>query len=239
MRVLVTRATEDAARTAARLRERGHEPVLAPLTEIRPTGEPLPAGPAAALILTSAHAVAAAAAALPTAMPVLTVGVRTAHAAREAGFTEVEAADGDALALVRLAAARLPAGAVLLHARGRDVKPEPEAGLVAHGFTVLPWTVYAASPVAALPQAAEEALRAGTLGAVLQYSRRGAGLLLDRAREAGLLRELMRPVHACLSADVAEPLAAAGVVVAVAASPSEEALIAVLDRSGGSPSRAT
>ncbi|WP_046861506.1 uroporphyrinogen-III synthase [Microvirga massiliensis] len=228
MRILVTRSRDDAERTAERLRERGHEPILAPVLEIAPTGTTPPVESPAALILTSGHAVAPAAAALPKQVPVFAVGERTARAARQAGFTAVATAGGDAQALVRLVAERIAPGARLLHTRGRDAKPEPEASLSAHGFAVRPWIAYDARPAGALPAEAVEAIRAGAIEAVLHYSRRSAEILLALAADAQLDACLPRMRHACLSADVAQPLTLAGLDVVVAEAPNEDRLLALL-----------
>src|SRR6266568_4673697 len=59
MRILLTRPELDGLRSAARLRARGHDVILAPLTR----GEPLKAdfgGPFAAVLMTSANAARAA-----------------------------------------------------------------------------------------------------------------------------------------------------------------------------------
>jgi uroporphyrinogen-III synthase len=138
------------------------------------------------------------------------------------------AAGGDAQALVRLVAERITPGATLLHARGRDAKPEPEASLSARGFAVSLWIAYEARPTGLLPAEAVEAIRAGAIEAVLHYSRRSAEILLALAADAQLDASLPRMRHACLSPDVAEPLASAGLDVTVAEAPNEDRLLALL-----------
>ena len=78
MRFLVTRSPDDAVRTGQKLAAIGHEACLAPLTRIVPTGDPLPADPCDALIVTSAHA-GDALPALDRRKPVFAVGERTAE----------------------------------------------------------------------------------------------------------------------------------------------------------------
>lgn len=230
MRVLVTRPPSDAVRTADKLAARGHEAVLAPVTEISPTGEPMPAGPFAALIATSTHGAAALARAADRTVPVFTVGERTARATRNAGFASVTAAEGDAVSLARLIQERLPAGLTLLHAAGRHRKEEPAASLSAAGFQVVTWNAYEATALDSLPLRVIEALRTGQIGAALHYSRRSAELFLQRAEEAGASAALRGFPHLCLSADVAAPLRATGVPVLVAEEPSEDALLGLLER---------
>ncbi|MBM6593753.1 uroporphyrinogen-III synthase [Microvirga pudoricolor] len=234
MRVLVTRAPEAAARTAARLAQQGHEAVLAPVLTVVPTGERPPEGPFDACLLTSAHAVPALAAEAAGG-PVFAVGSRTAAAARAAGLGPVHEAEGDARSLTGLVRGSLPAPARLLHATGRHRKPEPEAALRALGYGIVIWETYDAQPVARLPDNAIAALRTGNVGAALHYSRRSADLFRQLVEEAGLAAGARDLSHLCLSADVARPLAAAGFRTAVAAGPNEDALLALLGGDGAPP----
>jgi len=229
MRVLVTRSTDDAARTAEKLAARGHEVVLAPVTRIVPTGDPMPLGSYDALIVTSAHAEAALTD-LDRSKPVFAVGEGTAEPVRAAGFANLTVAEGDAASLVRLIRGTLAPGLTLLHVTARHHKKEPAASLTASGFTVLQWEAYEAEAVGTLPDHAEEALRTGQIGAALHYSRRSAELVIRLAGEAGLASRLLGVRHLCLSADVAAPLKSAGATTLVAEEPSEEALLGLLDR---------
>ena len=89
--------------------------------------------------------------------------------------------------------------------------------------------IYRTVGAAALPRAAHEALAGGEIGGVLHYSRRSAGIYVDAARTAGLLADALAPLHYCLSAQVAEPLVAAGATeVRVAARPDEVSLLALI-----------
>jgi uroporphyrinogen-III synthase len=229
MRFLVTRSRDDAARTADKLAARGHDACLAPVTRIVPTGDPVPDAPYDALIVTSVHAEAALAA-LDRTKPVFAVGERTAEGVRAAGFADIAVAEGDAVSLVRLIRATLAPDLALLHVTARHHKDEPAASLRASGFTILQWEAYEAEAVAALPDAAFEALCSGQIGAALHYSRRSADLVIRLAGEAGLASSLLTFPHLCLSADVAAPLISAGATTLVAGEPSEEALLGLLDR---------
>jgi uroporphyrinogen-III synthase len=232
MRVLVTRPEPDAERTAERLAARGHQALIAPLTRIVATGAPPPAGPFDALILTSAHAVAALRPSILGGRPVFAVGHRTAAAARAAGLGPVHIAEGDAQALAALVAHRLPPGAALVHAAGRHRKAEPESSLRQAGFAVHVWEVYEACAADALPDGISLCLKSGEIGAALHFSRRHAGLLVELAAAAGLSGELGILKHLCLSHDVAAPLAARGLSVVVSPEPKEEALLSSLDAIG-------
>ena len=99
----------------------------------------------------------------------------------------------------------------------------------AAGFTVIHWEAYEARAVESLPETAIAALRSGQIGAALHYSRRSADLVVRLAGEAGLASELRAFPHLCLSADAAAPLASIAATL-VAGDPSEDALLALLDR---------
>jgi len=227
MRVLVTRSSGDAERTARKLAALGHEACLAPVTRIVATGDPAPDAPYDALIVTSAHA-AEALASLDRRRPVFAVGERTAQAVRAAGFDRVTTAEGDAVSLSRLIRERLPPALTLLHVTARHRKEEPAASLRAAGFAVIVWEAYEARAAATLPETAVEALHSGQIGAALHYSRRSADLVVRLAEEAGLASSLLAFPHLCLSADVASPLVSAGAKALVAGDPSEEALLGLL-----------
>ena len=218
MRILVTRPLPDAERTAARLRALGHEPVVAPVLAIEPSGDPAPAGPFDALLVTSVNAVPALAGS-GLAGPVFAVGPRTGAALREAGLPAVRVA-ADALALAGLVRTELAAGDV-----------EQARSLAEAGFALTTWVAYAAVAAPALPEAAARALAAGDLDAALHYSRRSAEILLHRAGAAGLETALAALAHVCISDDAAVPLRAAGArTVVAAAQPDEDGLLTALAR---------
>jgi len=234
VRLLVTRPQPEAERTAAALRARGHEAIVAPLLHIEVAADAdLGDGPWAAILVTSANAAGAIAAHARCeslrALPVFVVGERSAAAMRAVGFAEVASADGDAGELAALVAARLTPGAPLLYLAGADRSGDLVGALSARGFAVHAVVVYRAVAAAALPRSAAEALGGG-LDGVLHFSRRSAEAYLDTARNAGLLaRALDGPVHFCMSARVADPLAQAGAGdIRTAPRPTEDTLIGLI-----------
>ena len=238
MRVLVTRPQAQAAATARRLRELGHEAMLAPVLEIVPTGEPAPEGTFDALLLTSANAVPAAATERVRfgSAPVLAVGSRTAAAARESGYGMVTQAGGDSPALVTLVRQMVPAGARLLHAAGQDRKAEPARSLAAAGYSVEIWECYRAAPVPALPQETLQALASGQVGTVLHFSRRSAEVFAGLVRLAALGEALAGTSHLCLSSDVAHGLGdLTGLKVRIAREPDEASLLALIVETTAAP----
>src|ERR671930_465935 len=108
MKLLVTRPQGE--RTAAALRARGHDPLLAPLLRIEPIDVDL-AGTFVAVVLTSVNAARALAThsqrAELTKLPMFAVGQRSAQAAREIGFENVTSADGDITDLAGLIVERV------------------------------------------------------------------------------------------------------------------------------------
>lgn len=229
MQVLVTRARVDAERTARRLAASGHEALLSPVIEIVATEEPCPAGAWDAVIVTSAHAVEALGLAMDRQADIYAVGERTGEVLRWAGFRSVMVAQGDAASLSLLIRNSLAPGRPLLHVTGRHHKEEPEASLRAAGYSIRTWEAYEAVATRSLSPAAVEALRSGQIDAALHYSRRSADLFIRLAGNAGLTSSLGTMTHLCLSADVAAPLETVGAPALVAAEPSEDALLTLLD----------
>jgi uroporphyrinogen-III synthase len=229
MRVLVTRAQEDAERTSAQLRLLGHEALIAPVIRIAATGTKAPAGDWDALIVTSLHAADALATLAGRHTLTFAVGRRTADAVRQLGFQHVRVAEGDAVSLSALIRRELDPGKTLLHVTATHHKEEPARSLHQAGYSVTLWEAYAAEAVESLPDAAKAALRQDRIDAALHYSRRSAELFLTLARKADLVQKLETFPHFCLSEDVAEPLRALALRVRAAASPDEPALLRLLD----------
>ena len=230
MHVLLARPEADAARTAQALTARGHTVLVAPLMRLE-TIDGAFGGPFAAVLLTSANAARALtprARAELTPLPAFTVGARTAQAAREAGFAQVESAEGALGDLVRLVSARRP-GRRLLYLAGEDRAGDLAGDLAVHGIAVETAVVYRTAPVAALPGDAVQALTEGRIDAVLHYSRRSALTLLRLAEEACLLNAALNLAHYCLSEDVAAVLREFGARrVFAAAVPTEAGLFDLL-----------
>jgi uroporphyrinogen-III synthase len=145
-----------------------------------------------------------------------------------AGFADVTSADGDVSDLARLVAARMPPAAPLLYLAGEDRSGDLAGELRARGFAVEITIIYRAVAATGLPPAAVDALASGIDG-VLHFSRRSAETYVDAARAAGLLANALKPVHFCLSAQIAEPLAQARAAdIRIAERPNEAVLIALI-----------
>jgi len=231
VRILVTRPQPGSMQTAVALKERGHEPISAPLFQIAILSEVDPdAGPWTAILLTSANAIWGIANLASRggwrAMPIFAVGNRTAKAARDLGFAEVTSASGNVDDLVNLVAARLKPPARLLYLAGQKRSGDLAGALRARDFVVDIVVVYRMLVARRLPEPAAAAIRDGVDG-VLHFSRHSAETFVRAAGNTGLLdAALAKPVHYCLSDQVAEPLRQAGAAkIRIAARPNEDALL--------------
>jgi uroporphyrinogen-III synthase len=238
VRLLITRPHPDAERTAATLRAAGHAVDVAALLRIETIPAELGSGPWSALAVTSPNALRAldeypGRAAL-LGLRLFAVGRRTAAAARAAGFRDVESAGGNVEALARRLGAwanENPAGRdPLLYLAGEDRSGDLAGALAAAGQSVTTVVVYRAVRADKFPPAVTAALSVGQFDGVLHFSRRSAQAYIDCARAGGMLAEALAPAHFCLSAQIAEPLAAVGAKrIRIAPRPEEAALIELVE----------
>lgn len=231
MRLLVTRPEVQAEQTAQALRAGGHEVVIASLLRIETVPNPdLGAGSWTAVVLTSANAVRAIAAHRRVgellSLPAFAVGERTAAAARDVGFTQVESANGDVMELAAVLTDRLPESSRILYLCGHDSAGDLAGMLTEAGFRVRTVVVYRAVADGWLPAEVAAALAGGSVDGVLHYSRRSALAFLAAAKEVGVLDKSKELKHFCLSSEVAVPLRQASARrIFVAARPNEQALL--------------
>ena len=246
MAVLVTRPHPDDEATAAALRAKGFEVMLAPMLRFEPVafhddGE----ARYGAVIVTSANALRGIAPHLEGSrlqgsrllkLPLFAVGEHTASAAHRAGFDNVIPANGDAASLrdsvlASVKAKELKKASPLLYLAGADLARDLAGELGERGFTVVTRTTYRMIAVSSLPREACEAFAASGIEAVLHYSRRSARAFLDAARAGGVEISALAIPQCCISAAVASVVRDAGAAqVMAAASSDENALFEVLDR---------
>lgn len=222
MRVLVTRPAEQAQRTAAKLRALRHEPVIAPLLDIRyRENVAVPLEDVQALIFTSSNGVRAFARNSGSRdIAVFAVGQQTAEIARELRFTNIRHSDGDAAALASAVTRWAdPRAGTLLHAAGADRAGDIAGALADAGLSVKKVILYQTVAADALPDAAHEVLERRLLDAVLVYSPRSGSVFAHLA--AGY--DMGRTFAVSISAPAAEPLKLLGFrELRVAARPTEE-----------------
>ena len=232
-RLLLTRPRRDSLALAEELARHGVDSLIEPMMAIRIDGDArLDLAGTQAILLTSANGARALAAASPDEvaqrLPVLAVGCATAHAARDAGFHSVTAAEGDVDALAALATARLdPDSGRLVHVAGRVSTGDLAPRLRAAGFDAVRVALYDAVAASTFSASARKALESQALAGAAFYSPRTARLFAKLARESGLDSTARALTAFCLSQAVAE--AAASLPwkrVSVAAAPRQDALVA-------------
>jgi uroporphyrinogen-III synthase len=234
VRLLLTRPEPDAEITAGALRARGHSVMVASLLRIEAIANPaMGAGPWAAVVVTSGNAarviVSHARFVELKGLPAFAVGERSAQAMRNAGFAAVTSAGGDIEDLVTRVAEHMKPPSRLLYLAGEDRAGDLAGALCAKNFAVDTIVVYRAIVADILPTETAAALT-DALDGVLHYSRRSAEGFLTAASNSGVQEAAVtRPIHFCLSAQVAEPLVRAGAAhIRMAAQPNEAALLELL-----------
>ena len=230
MHILVTRPLEDGIEIAARLAERGHQALLAPLLEPRFHDGPLleegsELEQVQALLASSANGIRAfIRRSARRDLPVFAVGPQTAHEALKAGFGDVRSADGDAKALAEAAQRWASPQGVLLHVCAQDAPGTLAESLGARGYEVRRCPLYEIEPAKSMPPEAIAALRTGTLEAAMFFSPR-------TARIFGALSDSLpteRLAALCISPVTAQTLTPSRFArIAVAARPNQDAMLAL------------
>ena len=232
-RLIVTRPWEDGAAIAARLEERGIEPVLEPLLRISFKDGPRPrTSGVQALLATSANGVRAWVHRRgPTDLPVFAIGDATEREARRLGFATVTSAGGDVADLARLVTERVrPDGGALVHAAGSKVAGDLSGHLKKAGFTYRRAVLYAAQPATAFTDATARLLGDGAVDGVLLFSPRTAATFVTLVRAAGLVAACKGLTAYCLSSPVAAEIASLGWGrVRIATQPDQDSLLALVD----------
>lgn len=227
MRVLLTRPAGDAEATAAALVARGHEPVVAPLFEIRPVPAVIEDG-FDAVAATSANALRMLdrrAVERLRPLPLFAVGDATAAAARGLGFSDVRSAGGDADDLARLITEASPSVGRLLRLAGRDRRDDPFMSLP-KTLAVMTLVTYEAVAITELPKAVVGMLARGDIAAVLHFSPRAARRFADLTAN---LPDTRQPIHVCISAAARDPRFRD---TRIAGTPTLDSLLAALDGEG-------
>jgi uroporphyrinogen-III synthase len=227
MRIILTRPIEDAAPLAKKLQRLGHVPMITPLLRIeaRPNVE-VPSKRYQAICLTSANAIRVLDSidAIQN-IPLFAVGQQSEQMAKDKGFAHVSAHGGDVIGLHKYLVGHLkPQGGPLLYLSGAETSGDMQGLLQGSGFEVDRIITYDAvkSSLASFTDEIENA------EAVLLYSPRTAKLWALEIETLKLTHAASRIKHVCLSANVAANLPQSW-PRAVAATPTEAALLALLD----------
>ena len=183
--VWVTRTHPSAEASAKALKRAGFTPILGSLLTVQATSTPNAAPPeGAALLFTSPNGVRAFTALTDRRhWRVYCVGDATASLATRFGFDDVINAKGDVNDLAAVIVAAKPEHSV--HFSGVHVAGDLVGSLTEAGLSAERRIIYAAHPVASLPERAEQALAEHKRIAVLFYSPKGAQTFLKLMKQSG------------------------------------------------------
>jgi len=235
MRVLVTRPQHSGERTAKRLRELGHEPILLPLSQPVHDANAALRGLSmteGSIAITSAEAIRAltmhtAELAVHLARPVFAVGDATAEEARAIGFTSVTASGGSGTELAETIAKEAGGPVFYLAGSPRAKTFEKRARQVGLRITVA--ECYRMEPTSIAPQTLETIFTHQRPNVILLYSRQTAENFF-RTAEAQMRSDRTDGIRLlCLSKAVAEvvPVSLQG-AVSIANMPEERSLLSLL-----------
>lgn len=226
-KIWITRAQPGADVTAARVRELGHEPVVAPLLVVAPLPPtPIDLAGVCALAFTSANGVRAfCESSADRSLQVYAVGAATAATARAAGFKRVLSADGDVAALAeRLVARKNELKGAVLHPGAAEPAGDLVGALIEAGIEARQVALYD-TVTAPLTQSELETL--ASVDVALVHSPKGAGAL------AAVLKDHPQPHLRVLAISKAAMRPLARTTVAERASapfPLEAAMLNLIDR---------
>ncbi|MBR0554154.1 uroporphyrinogen-III synthase [Ciceribacter sp. L1K23] len=247
MRVLVTRPKPAAARTAARLRELGHDAVTMPLSAARHFPESISqvlSKPASGLVVTSAEALRAIGqtgdlVSIWKKLPIFAVGAATAQEAQALQFENVIAGNGDGALLAEIIsshAAGEALGAPLLYLAGTPRAQSLEQAL---REAAIPFEVCECYRMDAVQPSLDEQLRllrGRRPDAVLHYSSESLRRFMELQAIVEAPQLALDIVPYCLSRVIAEKLPGELYVRAkIAPNPSEESLLSLLSPAGSRP----
>ncbi|WP_420402256.1 uroporphyrinogen-III synthase [Nisaea sp.] len=211
MRVLVTRALEDAQSLAADLAADGIDSALAPMLSYefldpQPDRSLRPA----AFIVTSRNGAEALSRFTPErSVPVYAVGDATAERLSARGFEDVESAAGNAADLVALIRLRMkPADGTLVFLSAEEVAGDIEEAFLQSGYDVRRIVAYRSVPAKSFPAGAAAALRGRELDGVLFFSPKTGRNFTSLVDHADLAACCSGMTAFCLSQAVADSVAA-------------------------------
>ncbi|NTF08800.1 uroporphyrinogen-III synthase [Agrobacterium rubi] len=243
MRVVVTRPEASGLKTAKLLRERGHDPILLPLTiAVHDTNAAIAAfaKTPASLAVTSAEAIRAlvgSGADLSTSLhrPLFAVGEASAKAARDAGFEAVITGGSDGTALAqRIADDDASHRGTVLYLAGTPRDQGFEHKLVDLNVPYETVEIYHMQPVPWPRQQLQERIADAPVDAVLFYSSEAARIFFALMEKEQRLEQLRHCKMICISSKVLSHVPAAFQNAAFASgAPSEFRMFDLLDRNAG------
>lgn len=231
MRLILTRPDADSRDLTVRLRALGHDPISAPMLDVRfIDGPAITAAGFDGVLATSANGVRALARRSDDrTVPVFAVGDATAREAKASGFEQVESAAGDVDDLARLVLRTVGRPARFLHVAGSAVAGDLAGVLGKAGHDVERVVLYEAVMHDHVPGSARSALATAAADGVLMFSPRTA-----RAFSAAVRADLDETVvSGCTLFALSDAVAEAAVLpwrcIVVAKTPDTDALIEAIE----------
>ncbi|MGH6763399.1 MAG: uroporphyrinogen-III synthase [Phyllobacterium sp.] len=233
-RVLVTRPEPGASRTAERLLQAGHVPVVMPLTQTEGLAVSRPLEPFDVVAVTSASAIRHLDSRFLRGLvghPCYVVGEATAQIVREAGFSDLVIGDGYGRSLARILAKDIPAGKHVLYLTGKVRSPDFEVILSGANIPVTPIEVYDTKKVSYTTDIVRGLIGDATIDVTPVYSAFGAALLAEIAASGEFSHLFEKTMFLCISQRISDVLAQVPADrKCVAQSPNEDALFNLLER---------
>ncbi|MDZ4790340.1 MAG: uroporphyrinogen-III synthase [Hyphomicrobiales bacterium] len=234
MRLLITRAADEAAGFEAKLKAPGYEVIIAPLLDIKLLPLP-PVADADAIIITSKNALRAIERSgwLKQAqhLPLFCPGPGTAELALSLGFTDIREAAGDAAgipALVEAGRREFVINSIAYYCAD-ETAFDMDAAVSALGIRLRKQIAYHVKPAPCLPANAVAEISASALDGVILLSPRTAAIYRLLVMQAGLEVQAARIPAYCISSNVAAKLDGLS-PTHVAAAPTIGALLALLQK---------
>ncbi len=228
--VVITRPRDEAESLAAALQDRGYSTLIEPMLKIVEIRAAIPDLKSYdALAFTSANGVRFfAARSADRRLPAFAVGGKTADALRAAGFVDIRAAAGDALALAASIRAATPTISRILHVSGTATARDL-AKLMGPGQSVDRLVLYGAIAAGDFSADLVDALYACTVRYVLFFSPRTATAFGTLIGKIGLTEMICSCSALCFSARVAAAAAdLPWATVRVAVEPTADSLLSLL-----------
>jgi uroporphyrinogen-III synthase len=204
--VLVTRPEPGATRTAERLSALGFQPLVLPLSEIRPLPVPQVLGHYDAVAITSANAMRHASdefLATLYHLPCFAVGNATAQTAHAKGFKKVLSGNGNGASLADQINKSTAKNALILYLTGRVRAPQFEDVLGLSGRTVIAIPVYDTILKHYEADYLADLFKTSPVNICLLYSKRGAAALFAMIGKNNISHLFENTRFLCLSDDIA------------------------------------
>ena len=228
---LLTRPLNDSLDTKARLDKLSIEAVIAPLIQISfIENVKLNLDSFQACLVTSSNGVRALTKITKNrSIPMVSVGAATARTASQAGFRNIDSAEGGVDDLIALVKKKFdPRNGTLVHVTGTAVAGDVVGDLKKLGYMIKTEQLYKSDAVGKMPELAEYNLREKLLDFALFYSPRTALLFSELVISSGLETFCNNVIACCLSQNVGNALHLPFSQIRTADYPNQESLLSLL-----------